>query len=412
METENFLHVLNEYQHSMLPNGVHLVSSEAFRSSGCSRREYDVFVAGGRFADIDPPGAGLAFARVLPGCLNEALGKGFSQESFSCSLEHGYMKLRYLHHGKDHHDAKCLELLLNVAIEDAPSAKVFSKMRKNSSNSVMRSIMDFWSWFYSKVSPNWHRMCIPSWTEEQLAEQSQREHGIRYRDKMLHPANLLVCSGEPCLHEDMAERLGELNPVNFDAKRYICKAPDVAPVQMDYPFAKQAKKRQNLLIFFPLPADRYTYFKAVLTFYALFGEGGFLGHFLRKQNLKLNPELFATFWPQPLAFIRVCVDKDNVERTKSLIAMAALNFIGLPSAIQIRHIQSVAYEVELKFAGPIEVMRDEWLCGRNPTLLKDYSTVSLSDLEYLVMVYLSESKMGMIQGLPSIPKAMSLFDTI
>ncbi len=395
-----------------MPKGIHLVSSEALRSSGNRKRSYDIYVAGGRFADVDPPGAGLALSRVLPGCLKEALGSGFSEKSFSCLLEHGYMRLRYLHHGKDRHDAKCLEHILSVLFKEAPSAKVFGRLGKNRISAKQRSVKDFWSWFYSKVSPKWYRMGIPFWTEEQLAEQAKREQGIKYRDRVLYPANLLVTSGEECLHEDLVERLSGLGTADLEARQFICKPPDVIPVQEEYHLGRSSKQRRSLLLFFPLPVERYSYFKTVLAFYALFGEGGFFGDFVRKERLKLKPELFATFWPQPFAFIRLNVSIANVERAKALIALTSLKFNSLPCTHQKKYIKKVINDVGEKYASPIEVMRDEWLGGSKPALLRKYDVFSLSDLEYTVKVYFSEARMGVIQRLPSVPRGQSLFSEI
>ncbi len=412
METQKFSHHQNQYEITKMSNDMMLVSSKAFRNSNGSKRNYQVFVAGGRMADVDPPGAGLVFVQTLPNHLNLEFGGKLSKCAVACSFQHGYVELDYTHHGKDRNDAKCLELLLRTMMNNPPSAKSFAASRTNKSVTKIDALGDFWSWFYSKVSPDWLRMCIPPWGESQFAERADRNQGLRYRDKYIHPANTLVCSSEPCLHEDLVERLSELNACDLNAQRFVCKAPSVTAMYEDYPFDGSTGKKQDLLIFYPLTDDRRTYIKVVLSFFALFGVNGFLGEFLKKQRLVLRPELHTAFWPQPFAFIKLSTTTANYDRTLELVKLAQSHFAELTPDKQLKYVRNVAAEVMQNVANPLEVIRDEWLAGKATDFQNSFTKTSLDGLCYLIRVYLSETHMGVIRGLPSAPKGVSIFDAI
>ncbi|MDF1496802.1 MAG: hypothetical protein P1P90_01950 [Patescibacteria group bacterium] len=412
METQTFSHHENQYDATMMPNGLILISSDDLRIGKGRKRNYRVFIAGGRLADIDPPGAGLAFVRTLPAHLNSEFGGKLNDKAVTCSMEHGYIELNYTHHGKDRHDAKCLETLIRMMMNNPPSAKLFSASRGNGvafKNDVAGA---FWSWFYSKVSPDWHRMCITPWDESEFAKRAERKQSLRFRDKFIHPANTLVFSGEPCLHEDLVERLSQLNVVNASAQRFVCKAPSVTALYEDCPFDDSIGKKQDLLIFYPLPKDRQTYIKIVIAFYALFGEKGFLEKFLKKQRLVLRPELHTVFWPQPFAFIKLSTTSANFDRTLELVRIAQSYFADLPTDKQLELALKAARNVVQKFAVPVDILRDELLTSDKVDFSKDVLKMSLKGLSYLIRVYLSESRMGVISGLPGTPKGRSIFDAI
>jgi len=412
METQKFLHIDNQFEVTEMPNGLLLISGDVFRCAEGRKRVYHVFVAGGRMADEDPPGAGPAFVNALSKHIQAEFKEKLPADAFACSIQHGHIGFRYTHHGKDQHDAKCLELLIQTIMTNPPSVKSFEASKHNIAEKKQYMIDDFWSWFSSKVSPDWLRMCIPTWTEAQLAERSNRNQCLRYRDRLVHPANTLVFSSEPCLHEDLAERLQALNACDADAKRYVCRAPSVASVYDDYPFAKSTKKKQDLLIYYPLSADRFVYVQLVLAFYALFGENGFLGTFLKKQRLILRPELHTAFWPQPFAYIKLSASHANLERTLELVRRAQLAFAELRQGERLTFLRNAAEVAAVKAANPFDVLRDEWLCGLKPRPEQNLSVLNTEGMHYLVREYLSESRMGVIRGLPEIANKASIFDSI
>jgi hypothetical protein len=412
METQRVSHLDSNWELTELPNGACVVSSHALRRDTGFKRNYEILIAGGRLADIESPGAGLAFANALPIFLEQEYGRRTGEEAFSCTMHHSYFCLNYMHHGRDQHDAKCLELILNTIMHEFPSRVTFEELPRIEIGNRRCDVEAFWCWFYSRTAPDYQRLCIPSWTETMLSWESGQDACTELKNKLVIPANIMVRSSEPCLHEDLAERISELNAVDANAEKYVCPQSAIYPIIDEYPMARILSDKQDLLLFFPLANDRCTYYKAVLALHALYGKKGYLKELNRGKKPSLNPEIYACFWPQPFAFIRLCTAKQNSDKALDLIALTLIKFSDLPAPKKIWYYKAVVEDVARKYAEAGEFLRDEWLRGQTELMGLEKLEVTLENLEYTQREYLSESRMGLIRGVPFIPKHESLFDVI
>jgi hypothetical protein len=412
METQKVSHLDSKWELTELPNGACVVSSHALRRDTGFARNYEILIAGGRLADVEAPGTALAFANALPVFLEQEYGSKANMGAFSCTMHHSHFCLNYLHHGRDKHDAKCVELILNAIMNDYPGKKIFPPVPQTQIDNRKCNAEAFWCWFYSKTIPDWHRLGIPSWTEAMLSWESAPDACVDFKNKLVNPANIMVRSSEPCLHEDIAERLSELNAKDMNAEKFSCPNPNVFPIDDEYLMARSIGDKQDLLLFFPLADDRCTYYKAVLVLYALYGSKGYLKEFNHGKKPILNPEIHACFWPQPFAFIRVCTAKQNAQKALDLIALTMIKFSELPVPKKIWYYREVVDQVVRKYAETGEFLRDEWLRGQTELMSLKKLEVTLENLEYTQKVYLSEARMGLVRGIPPIPKHESLFNTI
>lgn len=412
METQKVSHLDSNWELTELPNGACVVSSHALRRDTGFKRNYEILIAGGRLADVESPGAGLAFANALPIFLEKEFKNKTGEEVFSCTMHHSHFCLNYMHHGRDKHDAKCLELILNTIMNLLPSRKAFETLPRVHFGNHGSDMEAFWCWFYSKTTPDYQRLCIPSWTETMLSWKCGQDAYSALTKKLVNPANIMVRSPEPCLHEDLAERISELNAIDANAEKYVCPQSAIYPIDDEYPMARQVNGKQDLLVFFPLANDRCTYYKTVLALHALYGQKGYLKEFNRGKKPSLNPEIYACFWPQPFAFIRLCTVKQNLDKALDLIALTLIKFSDLPVPKKIWYYKAVVEEVARKYAEAGEFLRDEWLRGQTDLMGLEKLEVTLENLEYTQREYLSEARMGLIRGVPSIPRYESLFDVI
>ncbi len=412
METQKVSHLENKWELTELPNGACVVSSHALRRGMGFARNYEILIAGGKLADVESPGAALAFANALPVFLEQEYGSRVNAGAFSCTVHHSYFCLNYLHHGRDRHDAKCVELILNAIMHDFPSPKTFTDAPQAEIRGRRCDTEAFWCWFYSKTIPEQQRLCIPSWTEAMLSWESAPDACESLKNKLVNPANIMVRSPEPCLHEDLAERISELNSANQNAEKFACPESPVYPVYDEYPMARSAGSKQDMLLFFPLPRHRGTFYKAVLSLYALYGNKGYIKEFSRTEKLELNPEIHACFWPYPFAFIRLRTTKSNAAKALALISLALVKFSELPAPKKIWYYKEIVEEIARKYAEAGEFLRDEWLSGQTELTGLHKLEVTLENLEYIQRVYLSEARMGLMHGLPPIPRGESVFDAI
>ena len=77
-----------------------------------------------------------------------------------------------------------------------------------------------------------------------------------------------------------------------------------------------------------------------------------------------------------------------------------------------RHLRAAEQEVEVDVANPMAVIRDEWLANKDSIIGTKHVSIAFSGLQYLLAANLSESRMGVIQGLPSLPRGASLFTNL
>ncbi len=412
METQKVSHLENKWELTELPNGACVVSSHALRRDMGFARNYEILIAGGRLADVESPGTALAFANALPVFLEQEYGSQVNAGVFSCTVNHSYFCLNYLHHGRDRHDAKCVELILNAIMHDFPSRTTFANLPQAEIHNRRCDQEAFWCWFYSKTIPDQQRLSIPSWTETMLSWESEPDASEALKNKLVIPANIMIRSPEPCLHEDLAERISELNAVDANVEKFVCPQPPVYPVYDEYPMARSAGCKQDMLLFFPLPGHRSTFYKAVLSLYALYGNKGYIKEFSRAAKLELHPEVHACFWPNPFVFIRLRTTKDNAEKALALISLALVKFSEIPAPKKIWYYKEVVEAVARKYAEAGEFLRDEWLSGQTELTGLHKLEVTLENLEYTQRVYLSEARMGLIRGLPPIPRGESVFDAL
>ncbi|MFZ6014947.1 MAG: hypothetical protein ACOYUZ_01155 [Patescibacteria group bacterium] len=395
METKELSIMGKRLQYTNLPNGLVLVSEDQVPAKKPSLPCYDVYIAGGRLADDTHPGASMAF---MASALTYA-GNKYSELLKSAALQiivtDAFIHLRYTHYKSDGHGAKCLmQILESIMLEEALPQIMKMELRPSS------RMNDFWPWFYSRVTPAWHRMALDFQEESRRVQMIDWSRVNEFRDRIFIPANMLVYAHGEDEHEDLAEILSFL-PVGKTDTIWKPEFPDAYPIEDEHLPKRIINGVTGSLFFMPLPKDRMLYFMACMVLKAIFDRDG---HFTSVTKSKLDRRIkiaaYVQYWPLPLGFVLLEYPVERRDRLFSNVMTAGFDFLNYSQAEQIRMIHKNSLDVILKFGEPQSLLRDGWLVERK---IKDRipENFRIEDYLYLAFEYLHESRIGRLDYITS-----------
>ena len=411
MQTEQFKVIDNEYFQTILPNGLTLVSGAPFNNLPRDTRSYSVSVSAGRLDDEYKPGSLLALKQRAENYCKRHLQTRHLADELEILIRDCYSTFRFKHRDTHEHNLSSFSWVLRSLITQDAFCALTDKAPVNPDIKIADEMDRFWSWFYAKACPDWHRLQLSIKDVTLMSQVIDEKDILNFRDKFLHLNNLLVFNSYPDLHEELIWNLGDLPNMEKPAHR---PNPDKAPlclVNEVYPFGPERKRAEHILLYFPLPTDQRAFFIAKLVLEAIYAlKDGIFSE--RANKLSVQPwriDVYATMWPQPLGFIRLTVCKKQIEDFADLVCNAPIYFQAL-SIRELNHYVNEATDSMIKKYDitPSSLIRDFWLMGQPLDKLESLGHFTHEDMRMVARVYLRQDRLGRISNLPGLPQGTTL----